>query len=118
MFSVVYVPYSVHGGVLHETIIMMHWISLYSPLPPPPTLQKGNVFTSMYHSFCPRGGACMVKGACMARGGYMAAGMCVGGCAWWGACRVGGACMAGEMATAADGTHPTGMHSCCNCYHL
>ena len=23
-----------------------------------------------------------------------------------------GACMAGEMATAADGTHPTGMHSC------
>ena len=24
----------------------------------------------------------------------------------------GGACMAGETATAADGTHPTGMHSC------
>ena len=24
----------------------------------------------------------------------------------------GGACVAGEMATAADGTHPTGMHSC------
>ena len=23
-----------------------------------------------------------------------------------------GACVAGEMATAADGTHPTGMHSC------
>ena len=23
-----------------------------------------------------------------------------------------GACMAGEMATAADGTHPTGMRSC------
>ena len=23
-----------------------------------------------------------------------------------------GACMAGEMATAADGTYPTGMHSC------
>ena len=30
-----------------------------------------------------------------------------GGCAWQG-----GACVAGEMATAADGTHPTGMHSC------
>ena len=29
---------------------------------------------------------------------------------WWGgACR---ACRAGEMATAVDGTHPTGMHSC------
>ena len=23
-----------------------------------------------------------------------------------------GGCVAGEMATAADGTHPTGMHSC------
>ena len=22
------------------------------------------------------------------------------------------------MATAADGTHPTGMHSCCKCIHL
>ena len=27
-------------------------------------------------------------------------------CAWQ------GACVAGEMATAADGTHPAGMHSC------
>ena len=24
----------------------------------------------------------------------------------------GGSCLAGEMATAVDGTHPTGMHSC------
>ena len=24
-----------------------------------------------------------------------------------------GACVAGETATAADGTYPTGMHSCC-----
>ena len=29
-----------------------------------------------------------------------------------GVCVVGGACVAGETATAADGTHPTGMHSC------
>ena len=37
------------------------------------------------------------------------AGACVtgGGHAWQGR-----ACVAGEMATAADGTHPTGMHSC------
>ena len=57
-----------------------------------------------------------------------------GGHAWQGVCVVGvmhgrgrvwqggmygrggvhgrGACMAGETATAADGTHPTGMHSC------
>ena len=35
-----------------------------------------------------------------------------GGCTWQGgACQ--GACMAGETSTAADGTHPTGMHSCC-----
>ena len=31
------------------------------------------------------------------------------------ACMAGvGACVAGETATAADGTHPTGMHSCIN----
>ena len=41
-------------------------------------------------------GVCMTKGVCMAKGGG----------AWQ------GACVAGEMATAADGTHPTGMHSC------
>ena len=28
------------------------------------------------------------------------------------ACMAGGARVAGEMATAADGTHPTGVHSC------
>ena len=49
---------------------------------------------------------------------YVAGGMHGGGCAWqrgymggWHAWQ--GACMAGEMATAADGTHPTGMPSCC-----
>ena len=29
-----------------------------------------------------------------------------------GACVAGGACVVEEMATAAGGTHPTGMHSC------
>ena len=43
------------------------------------------------------------QGACMA-GGMQGA--------WQEGCVV-GACMTGEMATAADGTHPTGMHSCC-----
>ena len=82
-----------------------------------------------------RGGACVSgghawQGACMA-------GVCMWwGCAWQrgmcgrGACKAGGrvcmagghawqggmhgrvACVAGETATAADGTHPTGMHSC------
>ena len=35
--------------------------------------------------------------------------------AWqWGHAWQGGECVAGEMATAVDGTHPTGMHSCSN----
>ena len=57
----------------------------------------------------------------------MAGGMDGGGCVWQGTCMVGvcvaggvhgggsvwhGVCMVGETATAADGTHPTGMHSC------
>ena len=44
----------------------------------------------------------------------MAGGVCMVGCGAW-VCMVGGGgggCMAGDMATAADGTHPTGMHSC------
>ena len=41
---------------------------------------------------------------------YVWQGTClVEGCAWRGG---GAACVAGETATAADGTHPTGMHSC------
>ena len=53
------------------------------------------------------------------------AGMHGRGYAWWGeacvakggmhgrgVCGIGGLCVAGKMATAADGTHPTGMHSC------
>ena len=52
-------------------------------------------------------GACIVKGACVAgdvhgSGACVARGMCGRG-----------ACVAGEIVTAADGTHPTGMHSCC-----
>ena len=39
-------------------------------------------------------------------GAFMVGGIHGGGHSWW------GACMAGEMATAADGTHPAGMHSC------
>ena len=64
-------------------------------------------------------GVCVAGEACMA-GGHMWQGVCVvGSCmagrhAWqWGhAWRGGGeACMAVETTTAADGTHPTGMHS-------
>ena len=60
----------------------------------------------------------------MAGGAYMVGGMCVGamcgrghaceggGYAWQGAMCGRGMCMARETATAADGTQPTGMHSC------
>ena len=53
-------------------------------------------------------GACMVKGGMCGKGGMHSR-----ACAWQGGGRfMVGACMAGETATAADGTHPTGMHSC------
>ena len=55
-------------------------------------------------------GAC-VPGGVHGRGG----GVCMaGGHAWLGMCLAGGgaACVTGETATAADGMHPTGMHSC------
>ena len=44
-------------------------------------------------------GPCMVE-VCMARGHALQGGV-----------HGRGACMAGDTATAADGTHPTGMHS-------
>ena len=49
------------------------------------------------------------KGVCMAKGAGMAGEVCMAGAHVW---QLGGACVAGEMATAAGGTHPTGMHSC------
>ena len=70
------------------------------------------------------GGACVAGGACMAGGcawlggvhgrEHAWQGVCMeGGHAWQGTCvGGGGACVAGEMAIAAGGTHPTGMHSC------
>ena len=79
---------------------------------------QGNIFTSMCQEFCPRGGgvipACIAGGipACLAAGlqvgllpvgGVPAPGGSAPGGAWW---RPPG------TATAAGGTHPTGMHSC------
>ena len=75
-------------------------------------------------SVCPqwgggmRGRGCAWQGAYMAGGASVAGGMQGRGCAWQGVCvaggtfMAGGACLTGEMATAAGGTHPTGMHSC------
>ena len=62
-------------------------------------------------------GACMTvgcalqgEGACVAgrMHGRGTLGVCMAGGHVW----LGGACVAGETATAADSTHPTGMHSC------
>ena len=66
------------------------------------------------------------QGACMAGGVHGRGHAWQGGLEWWGTCMVGGAwiaggvwweaCMAGETATAAGGTHHTGMHSCYKCF--
>ena len=64
---------------------------------------------------CGRMGACLAGGgACMARrvcvvGACKAGG---GACMARGACVARRACVVGETATALDGTHLTGMHSC------
>ena len=48
------------------------------------------------------------QGACMA-GGVHGQGVCMAG-----ACIMEVGCMAGQTSTAAGGTHPTRIHSCCN----
>ena len=53
-------------------------------------------------------GGCMILGGCMVRGGAWSGGCMVPGGAW----SQGGAGGDPPMATAAGGTHPTGMHSC------
>ena len=72
---------------------------------------EGYVFTSVWHSVHRGIGACVAGGHAW-QGACMAGAMHGRGHAWQEGCVV-GACMTGEMATAADGTHPTGMHSCC-----
>ena len=59
------------------------------------------------------GGVC--SGGCLLLGGVCSGGMSApGGCLLPGGLLPGGVCSAppGEKVTAADGTHPTGMHSC------
>ena len=51
------------------------------------------------------------QGGMLGRDVCMAGGVHGRGCAWQGVCMAGGHGMAGEMATAADGMHPTGMLS-------
>ena len=75
------------------------------------SLGQGNIFTSVCQEFCSQGGAipaCIAGGipACLAAGlqggGLLRGGVCSGGCL----------VRPPRMATAAGGTHPTGMHSC------
>ena len=70
-------------------------------------LREGNVFTSVCDSVH-GGGACLVSGVCsggsLLGGGVPApGGSAPGGADWW---------RPPPTATAAGGTHPTGMHSC------
>ena len=62
-------------------------------------------------------GGCAWQGACMAGGVHGKGGMHGKGVHGKGTCMAGGvhgrgSCMAGEMATAADSMHPTGINSC------
>ena len=75
-------------------------------------LGQGNIFTSVCQEFCSQGG-CLVPGG-SAPGGMSAAGRVpasggVGGLLWGGGCLVE---TPPGTATAAGGTHTTGMHSC------
>ena len=60
------------------------------------SLGQGNIFSSICQGFCPQGGGCLVPGGLVQGGAWSLRG-------WK---------PAPEMATAAGGTHPTGMHSC------
>ena len=65
----------------------------------------------------PGGGGCLLLGVSVS-GGSAPGGVCSrggllpGGCLLWGCLLPGGCGDPPEMATAAGGTHPTGMHSC------
>ena len=76
--------------------------------------KKWEPCTSICHSVHKgRGGGMHGSRVCMAGGGMCGGDVHGSGHAWWGGhAWLGGACVAGETATAADGTHPTGMHSC------
>ena len=61
-----------------------------------------------------KGGHAWQRGGMHGEGGACMAGSLHGrGHVWQGGVRGKGACVAGETATAADGTHPTGMHCYC-----
>ena len=125
MFSQVCVKNSVQGGVCGRGACVAWEYGVH-----------GN--GGMHGRGCARQGACMAGGMC---GGGMHGRECVwqGGMHGRGYVWQQGACMAGdrcgrvcawqwgmhgrrghawqEMATAADSTHPTGMHSCSNYFH-
>ena len=84
-------------------------------LPSATKLRQGNIFTSVYQEFCPRGGGCLPQ--CMLR--YTPP--------LWADTPLSrhppgqththrADPTPGQTATAADGTHPTGMHSCCKSF--
>ena len=74
------------------------------------------VFSYRRNSSC---GKVMISQACIISsvhkgGGMHGGGACVVVGKAWGGHAWQGVCMAGETVTTAEGTHPTGMHSCLN----
>ena len=81
-------------------------------LPPATKLGQGYIFTGVCDSVHREGGACSqggsaprgsAPGVVPGRGGILLPGGLLRGGAWW---------RPPQTATAAGGTHPTGMHSC------
>ena len=81
------------------------------------SLGQGYIFRSVCQEFCPQGG-CLVRGGSCCQGGCLVRGVPAPGGLLQGVPAVGGACSGGclvetpQTATAAGGTHSTGMHSC------
>ena len=86
------------------------------------SLGQGNIFAPVCHSVHRGGGACsgcvcVLQGGCLVPGGVLVGVPGPRGVCFWGVPGLGGGGVPGGdhppgTATAAGGTHPTGMHSC------
>ena len=114
----------VHLHKLHTTTIICFSIKFKFITTRKRSLGQGNIFTGVCLSTggVPAPGGCLLPGGCLVqeggvwswRGCLLLEGGCSGGCLLLGGCLVWGV-PGGDpprTATAAGGTHPTGMHSC------
>ena len=99
------------GQLKERSLLVMQFAYL-------PPANEVNIFRSVCQEFCPRGGGGAGEWGCLVRR-VLLPGFCSGG-VWSRGVWSRGVCSGGEgawwrpprTATAAGGTHPTGMHSC------